>query len=276
MGPGTMAAAVTENTPISIPNVPHLEPSGTNWAIFLLWFQEAMEANQKWGHFDGTSTCPTAVDPDKPTNVKKAAQAEWDQAETVAKYLLSQCLPDSAAMRLCNITSVVDRWTKVKAEYSIKSAYAEVDMLTTFSEMCVSTMSEVQTFLGQMRMRHKELATVGVTVTAREYQSAILKAIPEEMSKFASGLLTASRMFTPTKQIDLDALIDHICEEADRLTAHRKRDKLVKGRGQQGGAQDEALATTGKGGKHKRKSKCHNCSKLGHSACECRSKKKDD
>ena len=89
MGPGTMAAAVTENTPISIPNVPRLELSGTNWAIFSLRFQEAMEANQKWGHFDGTSTRPAAADPDKPTDVEKAVQAEWDQAETVAKYLLS-------------------------------------------------------------------------------------------------------------------------------------------------------------------------------------------
>ena len=46
-------------------------------------------------------------------------------------------------MRLRNITSVTDRWTKVKVEYSIKSAYAEVDMLTAFSEMHVSTVSKV-------------------------------------------------------------------------------------------------------------------------------------
>ena len=152
----------------------------------------------------------------------------------------------------------------MKAEYSIKSAYAEVDMLTAFLEMRVSTVSEVRTFLGQMCVWCEVLAAVGVTVTAREYQSAILKAIPEEMSKFTSGLLTASRMFAPTTQIDPDALIDHICEEADRLTTRRKRDKSAKGRGQQGRAQDKALAATGKGGKRKRKRKCHNCGKLGH------------
>ena len=82
-----------------------------------------------------------------------------------------------------------------------------------------------------MRVRREELATVGVTVTAREYQSVILKAILEEMSKFTSGLLIVSRMFAPTMQIDPDALIDHIYEEANRLTARCKRDKSAKGQG---------------------------------------------
>ena len=80
-----------------------------------------------------------------------------------------------------------------------------------------------------MRVWREELAAVGVTVTAREYQSAILKAIPEEMLKFTFRLLTASQMFAPTTQIDLDALINHICEEADHLTTRRKHDKLAKG-----------------------------------------------
>jgi len=47
MGPGTMAAAVTDSLSITLPNVPRLEPSGMNWAIFTLHFQEAMKANQK-------------------------------------------------------------------------------------------------------------------------------------------------------------------------------------------------------------------------------------
>jgi len=104
-----MAAAVTENPSITILNVLRLEPSRSNWAIFSLWFQEAMEANQKWGHFDGSSTHPAPVDPDKPTDDEKAMQAEWDWNETVVKYLLTQRMPDSAAMCLHPITLVTDR-----------------------------------------------------------------------------------------------------------------------------------------------------------------------
>ena len=80
-----------------------------------------------------------------------------------------------------------------------------------------------------MCMKHEELATVRVTKTGKEYQSAILKSILEEMSKFASGLLTLAQMFMPGAKIDPDVLIDNISEEADHLTAQHKHDKPVKG-----------------------------------------------
>ena len=35
-------------------NIPHLKPSGTNWAIFLMRFREAMQASRRWGYFDGS------------------------------------------------------------------------------------------------------------------------------------------------------------------------------------------------------------------------------
>jgi len=80
-----------------------------------------------------------------------------------------------------------------------------------------------------MHVKREELATVGISVTPKDYQSAILKAILEEMFKFTSGLLTTSRMFVPTTQIDPDILIDHICEESDRLAMQRRHDKSMKG-----------------------------------------------
>jgi len=53
--------------------------------------------------------------------------------------------------------------------FSVKSQYAEVDLLTSFSEMHCSAVSEVRAFLGQMHMKHEELASIGVTVTGKEY-----------------------------------------------------------------------------------------------------------
>ena len=97
----------------------------------------------------------------------------------------------------------------------MKSQYAEADMLTSFSEMRCPRGGDVRSFLGSMRMKCEELAAVGVTMSDKEYQSAIIKSLPEEMSKFASGLLTIACVLTPSTSIDPDILIDHISEEAD-------------------------------------------------------------
>jgi hypothetical protein len=84
-----MATAATDSLPITLLNVLRLEPSGANWAIFTLRFQEAMQANQKWGHFDGSITCPILADVAKPTDDEKNAMADWDHSKSVMLYMLS-------------------------------------------------------------------------------------------------------------------------------------------------------------------------------------------
>ena len=78
-----MATAITISDPLPT-SVPHLETNGSNWAIFSMRFQEAMEANQKWGHFDGTTTRPVPADTAKPTPDEVKAGAAWDQDENMA------------------------------------------------------------------------------------------------------------------------------------------------------------------------------------------------
>src|ERR1700733_4468449 len=116
-----MGPAMPSNT-LSDPlatSVPRLDPTGSNWAIFAIRFQEAMEANQKWSHFTGTPGRPTPADSSKPTDEEKKAIAKWDQDEVVSHYLLSQCLPDSTTVHLRSLKTAKERWEKVKAEFSV-------------------------------------------------------------------------------------------------------------------------------------------------------------
>ena len=39
--------------------IPKLEAEGENWAIFFIWFTDAIKAKGFWGHFDGSMLKPT-------------------------------------------------------------------------------------------------------------------------------------------------------------------------------------------------------------------------
>ena len=84
-----MAAAATMNDPLPT-SVPRLKPNGSNWAIFSMQFEDAMEANQKWGHFDGSTPHPIYFNPKNHTDEEKKAMATWDLDETISRSMLSQ------------------------------------------------------------------------------------------------------------------------------------------------------------------------------------------
>ena len=60
-------------------SVPKLEANGTNWAIFLVRFRDAVEAKGYWGHFDGTTPIPTLST--SLTTKETAAKTQWEKDE---------------------------------------------------------------------------------------------------------------------------------------------------------------------------------------------------
>jgi hypothetical protein len=53
-----MSTAIPVTTDTLPSNIPKLDIKGTNWAIFLLQFQVAVEAKELWKYFDGSCPCP--------------------------------------------------------------------------------------------------------------------------------------------------------------------------------------------------------------------------
>src|SRR6201999_3606774 len=106
------------------------------------------------------------------------------------------------------------------------------------------------------------------------------KALPDEVSKYASSLLDAGRLWSPSTTIDTQNFIGFVAAEADRLSSKRKRDNASKGKGKNTGAQDEALAATASQEKKsrppRRKGKCNYCGKEGHWERECRTKQREE
>ena len=82
-----MTRSVLTATDILPSSIPKLLSTGLNWTAFSMCFQDAIEAEGLWGHFDDTTTQPTLSNP--PTTDEAAALTQWNKDEQTAKALLT-------------------------------------------------------------------------------------------------------------------------------------------------------------------------------------------
>src|SRR6266567_7378794 len=160
---------ITTSLSDSLPSsIPKLDSTGLNWAIFSVRFQDAIEAKGFWGHFDGSESRPVAppaatatpVDDDAQTKLAEGLlvqQLQWDKNERSAKSLLTQKIPASTLMRIHLKKTVKERWDAIVVEYTLKGAYAQMDM------WCADK-GNVCEFLDDLRVKREELASVGVDI----------------------------------------------------------------------------------------------------------------
>jgi len=276
-------AALSDALPSTVPK---LDASGSNWAIFVFRFQDAVEAKGFWGHLDGTVSRPTAADPAAPTTTETAAIAQWDKDERSAKSLLTQKLPDSTVVMVHGKVTVRERWEAVVREFSKKSAYAQADMRAKFMAMRCPDKGNPREFLEGLRVKKEELAQAGVEIDEKDYFSIIISSLPYSLSNFASSQLAAAQYLTD-KKISPDDLLSMLLEESDRQRAQFQR-RRVSGKGKED--TNEALSVdqssrskNGKGHGHKHRHAdvtCWNCEETGHISRHCKkpkkSKSKDD
>jgi hypothetical protein len=86
-----MSSVATTSLSDALPSsVPKLDASGSNWAIFVFRFEDAVKAKGFWSHFDRSASAPAVANPTAPTTAETAALAQWDKDECSAKSLLTQ------------------------------------------------------------------------------------------------------------------------------------------------------------------------------------------
>jgi hypothetical protein len=270
-------ASLNDTLPSSIPK---LDATGLNWAVFSLRFEDAVQAKGFWGHFSGSTPCPTATIESAPTADELAAIEKWEKDERSARSLLTQKLPDSALMRIRNKPSVKERWEAITTEFTQKGAFAQTELRARFLDMKCPEKGNVREFLDSLRVKREELATVGVEIDTKDYLSTIISSLPISLSNFASNQLAAAKLYHSTKTIDPDVLISLISEEYERQKVQRSR--RSNGKSPKEDDRDEAMyASSSRGGKaggrnHKfPRGTCWGCGDKGHFRDKCPKKSKD-
>ena len=261
-----------------------LDPTGSNWTVFLFHFQDAVDAKGFWGHFDGSTKAPTLSTP--PTQPELAAKTQWEKDERSSKSLLTQKLPDSTLVLIHLKTTVKERWDAVVKEYTEKSEYAKTGLRAKFLGLRCMDKGGVREFLEGLRLKKEELVQAGVEIEEKDYLSVILSSLPPAMANFASSQLAAAH-FYGTKTIMSTDLISMLIEEADRQKAqYVSRKGSGKGREEDNEALavGESLKGKGKGqkgkgkgrkGKGKKDVECWNCGEMGHFSNKCTKPKVD-
>ncbi|XP_006460633.1 hypothetical protein AGABI2DRAFT_74352, partial [Agaricus bisporus var. bisporus H97] len=188
--------AVNDTLP---PNVPALDISGSNWAMFELRFRMVVRGKGLWGHFDGTTPrpalptptpAPTPAPPSTPAAPTESAL--WDRNESISQALLAQRIPDSTLVVVASYPTVQQMWKAVVNEYTYKSDYSQANLHQEFMASRCPPGGDVRVFLTNLRAKKSELLAVGVHISDNEYRSAIIQSLPRWLATFASNQLSAA------------------------------------------------------------------------------------
>jgi len=170
-----MSTTVTTNTLLS--NVPKLDVTGKNWAIYQIWFTQAVQSKGVWGHLDGTTPCPTGTpavvppttegtdgeggQPPAAPVIDTALLVTWQKDEALALDLLTQQIPNSTVIRTASQSTAAAMWTEIVHEYTEKGSYAQMDLWTKFLESKCPDKGDVHAWLGSLHVQKEELISSG-------------------------------------------------------------------------------------------------------------------
>ncbi|KAF9016881.1 hypothetical protein BDZ89DRAFT_909920, partial [Hymenopellis radicata] len=110
----TTLATITDSLPA---NVPMLSTQGENWNIFLLRFSAAVQARNRWNHFNGSYPRPSLI---SPSTQLVSDLTTWERGEAVARNLLLSRIPDSLAIKIQRKGTVADAWAWIEQDQTEK------------------------------------------------------------------------------------------------------------------------------------------------------------
>ena len=129
-------------TPVSLSDfstaVERLDASSANWVIFQNRFLIAIDQKDVLRQFDGSNLKPSALKEDAMEAEKKRHTKEltsWRKKEMLAKYLLTQKLPDSMFMKYFHKGSVANIWSVIVEEFTEKSMLMWSSLHSEFMHM---------------------------------------------------------------------------------------------------------------------------------------------
>jgi hypothetical protein len=82
--------------------------------------------------------------------------------------------------------TIQERWDAMVKEYTVKGAYAQMEMRAKILTLRCLEKGNAKDFLRGLRLKKEELAQVGVKISDEDYLFTIISSLPDTLSNFAS------------------------------------------------------------------------------------------
>lgn len=173
--------------------IPILKRMGDNWLIFKLCFKEALAAKHKWGHFNSSKLRPVPRNP--PTEAETKALEKWDDDEAMAKYLLSQCIPNKIAISVSHLKTVQECWDWLINKFTPKSEFAKTQLCMQFMASTMPSSMKVPNYLATLcSQRVQVAAAVEDGITNNKHRLVKICSLPSHLASFANAQLKSHQM----------------------------------------------------------------------------------
>ena len=172
-----------------------LEANGSNWVIFQHQFTIAVQQKKVWSQFDGTSPKPSESPATSTAATEHAKKvSDWNERETLAKYLLTQKLPDSIFTKYLRKNTVAEIWSALVTEFTKKSMIMKSNLHSEFMALRYQKGADLRLEFDRVRGKYEALMNAGVTVSPDDYRTLIINFVPSGISSFIAQVSANMKM----------------------------------------------------------------------------------
>ncbi|KAG8786664.1 hypothetical protein FRC15_010949 [Serendipita sp. 397] len=212
-----------------------------------------------WEYVEGTTKCPEAKDPAKPTETETAEIAEWKKKDHKARSVVIQHISDSEMKHIIGRKTAIDVWTSLKLVKESTSTRTILDMRRRLYHSLAEESADIAEHVSQMRQYHDELTMMGQKIDDQEFFYCLAASLPSSWDTFTTIYITAN---DTGMSVSAAKFISAVYEEIRRRTARTETDTALRAASVPRGTRQNT--SNGEG--------CSNCGKKNHRFEDCWSK----
>src|SRR6266850_5187943 len=272
MGPDTTTMSATST--IKLIKLMKLADDGTNWITYRERVLNMLTHKGLCRHIMGTAQKPEEVEEQDGKFYKKGSlnaltdtelealeksMDEYEQKQASVREIIYKTISQSMFLQIKNEPTAAKVWAKVVSIMEDKGDLIQVSVLMKLQTMICLEDEDVRAHLAKMTELKEQLEGMGAPVSNQSFAAMIRKSLPPSYRSLLQTLSATARV--NNKILTSSQIIAAIHEEADEAKVQKEADKAAENAAM--------IAAHVKKEQEKRRKKCANCKRTGHTKEEC-------